>query len=63
MPKTTPLRQDLSKRAAKREEAKKMKRLRPGQGHKVTDLIENIIARLEAIEEILGLVKEDESVR
>jgi len=59
MPKTTPLRQDLSKRAAKREEARRMKRLRPGQGHKVADLIENIIARLEAIEEILGLIKED----
>jgi len=55
MPKTTSLRQDLSKRAAKREEARKMRRLRPGQGHKVADLIENIIARLEAIEEILGL--------
>jgi len=59
MPKTTPLRQDLSKRAAKREEAKKMERLRPGQGHKVADLIENIIARLEAVEEILGLIKGD----
>jgi len=59
MPKTTPLRQDLSERAAKREAAKKIKRLRPGQGHKVADLIENVIARLEAIEEILGLVEED----
>ena len=55
MPKTTPLREDLSKRAARREAAKRMKRLRLGQGHKVVDLIENIIARLEAIEEILGL--------
>jgi len=59
MPKTTPLRRDLSKRAAKREEVRKMERLRPGQGQKVTDLIENIIARLEAIEEILGLIEED----
>jgi len=49
----------LSKRAAIREKARKMKRLRPGQGHKVTDLIENIIARLEAIEEILGLTEGD----
>ena len=31
MPKTTLLRQDLGKRAAKREEARKMKRLRLGQ--------------------------------
>ncbi|RLC87668.1 MAG: hypothetical protein DRJ03_05175 [Chloroflexi bacterium] len=60
MPKTTPLREDLSKRAARREEARKMKRLRPGQGHKVADLIENIIARLEAIEEILGLKESEE---
>jgi len=59
MAKTTPLRQDLSKRAAKREEAKKMERLQPGQGHKVADLIENIIARLQAIEEILGLIEGD----
>jgi len=59
MPKTTPLRQDLSKRAAKREEARRMKRLWPGQGHKVADLIENVIARLEAIEEILGLIEGD----
>jgi len=59
MPKTTPLRKDLSQRAARREEAKRMRRLRPGQGHKVADLIENIIARLEAIEEILGLVEDE----
>jgi len=59
VPKITPLRQDLSERAAKREAAKKIKRLRPGQGHKVADLIKNIIARLEAIEEILGLVEKD----
>jgi len=59
MPKTTPLRQDLSKRAAVREEARKMERFRLGQGHRVTDLIENIITRLEAIEEILGLIGED----
>ena len=57
--KTTPLRRDLSKRAAIRKKAKEMERLRPGQGHKVTDLIENIIARLEAIEEILGLTEGD----
>jgi len=59
MPKTTPLKQNLSKRAAKREEARKMERLRPGQGHKVADLVENIVARLEAIEEILGLTEGD----
>jgi len=59
MPKTTPLRRDLSKRAARREEARKMERLRPGQEHKVADLVENVIARLEAIEEILGLTEED----
>jgi len=59
MPKTTPLRQDLSERAAIRKKAKEMERLRPGQGHKVADLIENIIARLEAIEEILGLTEGD----
>lgn len=58
MPKTTPLRQDLSKRAAKREEAKRIKRLRSGQGHKVADLIENIIVRVGAVEEILGLIEE-----
>ena len=59
MAKTTPLRKDLSERTAIRKKARKMKRLRPGQGRKVTDLIANIIARLEAIEEILGLVEED----
>jgi len=59
MPKTTPLRQDLSKRSAIRKKARKMERFRLGQGHKVTDLIENIIARLEAIEEILGLTEGD----
>ena len=57
--KATPLRQDLSERAAIREKARKMKRFRPGQGHKVTALVENIIARLEAIEEILGLTEGD----
>jgi len=59
MPKTMPLRRDLSERAAKREKARRMKRLRPGQGHKIADLVKNIIARLEAIEEILGLTKGD----
>ena len=59
MPKTTPLRQDLSQRATIRKQARKMERLRPGQGHRVADLIENIIARLEAVEEILGLTEED----
>ena len=57
--KATPLRQDLSERAAIRKKARKMKRLKPGQGHEVADLIENVIARLEAIEEILGLTKGD----
>jgi len=57
--KATPLRQDLSERAAIRKKARKMERLRPGRGHKIADLIENIVARLEAIEEILGLVEED----
>jgi len=57
--KATPLRQDLSERAAMRKKARKMERLRLGQGHKVADLIENVIARLEAIEEILGLTEGD----
>ena len=59
MPKTTPLRQNLSERASVRKKARKMERLRPGQGHKLADLVENILARLEAIEEILGLTEGD----